>query len=64
MVVGVKVAGRKLKMIQNKFRRIEKLLKDSFPMDSGGEGRRKEKKEIRGRLGTKKDTAAVPRQRR
>ena len=43
MVAGVEVAERKLKMIRNKFRRIEKLLKDSFPMDSGGEGRRKEK---------------------
>ena len=64
MVAGVEVAERKLKMIWNKFRRIEKLLKDSFPMDSGGEGRRKEKEKIRGRLGTKKDTATVPRQRR
>ena len=45
---GVEVAERKLKMIRNKFRRIEKLLKDSFPMDSGGEGRRKEKQRIRG----------------
>ena len=47
MVVGVEVAERKLKMIQNKFCRIEKLLKDSFLMDSGGEGRRKEKEKIR-----------------
>ena len=43
-VAGVEVTERKLKMIRNKFRRIEKLLKDSFPTDSGGEGRRKEKK--------------------
>ena len=43
MVAGVEVAERKLKMIWNKFHRIEKLLKDSFPMDSGVEGRRKEK---------------------
>ena len=64
MVAGVKVAGRKSKMIWNTFRRIEKLLKDSFPMDSGGECRRKENEKIRGRLGTKKDTATVPRQRR
>ena len=64
MVAGVKVAERKLKMIRNKFRRIEKLLKDSFPMDSGGEGRRKEKEKIRGRLGSKKDPTIVPRQRR
>ena len=35
---GIEVVERKLKMIRNKFRRIEKLLKDSFPMDSGGEG--------------------------
>ena len=46
MVAGLRVAERKLKMIRNKFRRIEKLLKDSFPMDSGGEGRRKEKEKI------------------
>ena len=52
------------KMIQNKFRRIEKLLKDCFPMDSGGEDRWKEKEKIRGRLGIKKDTTTVPRQRR
>ena len=64
MVVGVEVAERKLKMIQNKFRRIEKLLKDSFSMGNGGKGRRKEKEKIRGRLGKKKDTATVPRQRR
>ena len=48
VVEGVEVAERKLKMIWNKFCRIEKLLKDSFPMDSGGEGRRKEKQRIRG----------------
>ena len=46
VVAGVEVAERKLKMIRNKFYRIEKLLKDSFPMDSGGEGRRKEKEKI------------------
>ena len=46
MVAGVEVAKIKLKMIRNKFRRIEKLLKDSFPMDSDGEGRRKEKEKI------------------
>ena len=44
---GIEVVERKLKMIRNKFRRIEKLLKDSFPMDSAGEGRRKEKEKIR-----------------
>ena len=48
MVAGVEVAERRIKMIRNKFYRIEKLLKDSFPMDSGGEGRRKEKQRIRG----------------
>ena len=62
-VVGVKIAERKLKMIQNKFRRIEKLFKDSSSMGSGGQGRRKEKQKIRGRLGSKKDTATVPQQR-
>ena len=46
VVAGVEVADRKSKMIRNEFRRIEKLLKDSFPMDSGGEGRRKEKEKI------------------
>ena len=61
-VAGVKIAGRKLKMIWNKFRRIEKLFKDSFSLDSGGQGRRKEKERIRGRLGSKKDTATVPHQ--
>ena len=40
-VAGVKIAERKLKMIQNKFRRIEKLFKDIFSLDSGGQGRRK-----------------------
>ena len=42
-IAGVKVAGMKIKMVRNKSRRIEKLLKDSFPMGSGGRGRRKEK---------------------
>ena len=47
-VAGVKIVGRKLKMIWDKSRGVEKLLKDSFSMDSGGQGRRKEKKKIRG----------------
>ena len=42
-IVGVKIAGRKLKMIRDKSRRVEKLLKDSSSMGSGGQGRRKEK---------------------
>ena len=63
-VAGVKIAERKLKMIWNKFRRIEKLFKDSFSLDSGGKGGRKEKQRIRGRLGSKKDTSTVLRQRR
>ena len=63
-VAGVKIAERKLKMIRNKFRRIEKLFKDNFSMHSGGQGRIKKEKKIRRRLGTKKDTATVPRQRR
>ena len=63
-VAGVKIAGRKLKMIRDKSRRVEKLLKDSSSMGSGGQGIIKEKQRIRGRLGSKKDTATVPRQRR
>ena len=62
-VVGVKIAEGKLRMIRNEFRRVEKLFKGSSSMDSGGQGRRKEKKKIGGRLGSKKDTATVPRQR-
>ena len=42
-VVGVKIAGRKLRMIRDKSCRVEKLLKDSSSMGSGGQGRRKEK---------------------
>ena len=42
-VAGAKIAGRKLKIIRDKSRRVEKLLKDSSSMDSGGQGRRKEK---------------------
>ena len=61
-VVGVKIAGRKLKMIRDKSCGVEKLLKDSSSMGSGGQGRRKEMKKIRGRQGTKKYTATVPRQ--
>ena len=61
-VAGVKIAGRKLKMIWDKSRGVDKLLKDSFSMDSGGQGRSKEKKKIRGRLGSKKDAATIPRQ--
>ena len=53
---------RRLKMIRDKSHGVEKLLKDRFSMDSGGQGISKEKKKIRGRLGTKKDTATVPRQ--
>ena len=63
-VAGVKIAGRKLKMILDKSRGVEKLLKDSSSMGSGGQGRRKQMQRIRGRLGSKKDTATVPRQRR
>ena len=59
-VVGVKIVGRKLKMIRDKSRRVEKLLKDSSSMGSGGQGRRKEKQRIQGRLGSKKDTSTVP----
>ena len=63
-VAGVKIAGIKVKMIRDKSRGVEKLLKECSSMGSGGQGRRKEKKNIRGRLGSKKDTATVPRQRR
>ena len=45
-VAGVKIAERKLKMIRDKSRRVEKLLKDSSSMGSGGQGRRKEKQRI------------------
>ena len=63
-VVGVKIAGRKLKMIWDKSCGVEKLLKECSSMGCGGKDRRKEKQRIRGRLGSKKDTATVPRQRR
>ena len=63
-VAGVQIAGRKLKMIRYKSCRVEKLLKDNISMDSRGQGRRKEKQRIQGQLGSKKDTATVPRQRR
>ena len=63
-VAGVKIAGRKLKMMRDKSHRVEKLLKDSSSMGSGGQGRRKEKKKIRGRLDMKKDTTTVLRQQR
>ena len=59
-VVGVKIAGRKLKMMQDKSRRVEKLLKDSSSISSGGQGRRKEKQRIRGRLGSKKIQQPFP----
>ena len=62
-VAWVKIAGRKLKMIRDKSRGVEKLLKDSSSMGSGGQGRRKEKQRIRVPLDSKKDTATVPRQR-
>ena len=42
MISGVKIAEIKLKRMVNTSHRIEKLLKDSFPMGSGGRGRRKE----------------------
>ena len=47
-VAGVKIAGRKLKKIRGKSCRVEKLLKDSSFMGSGGQGRRKGKQRIRG----------------
>jgi len=46
MVAGVEVAERKFKMIRNKFRSIEKLFKDRFSMDSGGQGRIKKEKKL------------------
>ena len=45
-VAGVKIAERKLKMMWDKSCRVEKLLKDSSSMGSGGQGRRKETKKI------------------
>ena len=59
-VAWVKIAGRKLKMIRDKSRGVEKLLKDSSSMGSGGQGRRKEKQRIRGRLGSKKIQQPFP----
>ena len=41
-VAGVKIAGRKLKMMRDKYDRIEKLLKDNSSMGSRGQGRRQE----------------------
>ena len=43
MVVGVKIVERRLKRMVNTSLRIERILKDSFSMGSGGRGRRKEK---------------------
>ena len=37
-VAGVKIVVRKVKMIRYKSCRVEKLLKDNFSMDSGGQG--------------------------
>ena len=48
MVAGVKIAERKLKGVVNTSIRIERLLKDSFSMGSGGRGRIKENEKIRG----------------
>jgi hypothetical protein len=42
MISGVKIAERKIKRMVNTSNRIEKLLRDSFPMGSGGKSRRKE----------------------
>ena len=47
-VVGVKIAGRKLKMIRDKSHRVEKLLKDSSSMGSGGKDSRKKSKDDTG----------------
>ena len=62
-VAGVKIAGRKLKMMRDKSCRVEKLLKDSSSMGSGGQGRRKKKsKGYEDDYVSKKDTATVPQQ--
>ena len=64
-VARVKIAGRKLKMIQDKPRMVEELLKDSSSMGSGGQGRRKKKsKGYEDDYVSKKDTATVPQQQR
>ena len=44
MIAGVRVAGRKLKMIRDKSRRVEKLLKDSSSMGSGAQVEEKKSK--------------------
>ena len=41
---GGKDSIKKLKMIRDKSRRVEKLLKDSSSMGSGGQGIRKKRK--------------------
>ena len=43
-VAGVKIAGRKLKMIWDESRRVEKLLKDSSSMGSGAQVEEKKSK--------------------
>ena len=64
MILGVKIAERKLKRMVNTSHRIEKLLKDSFSMGSGGKGRRKEKEKDTRKTESEDNVATVPQQRR
>ena len=64
VISGVKIAERKLKRMVNTSLRIEKLLKVSFPMGSGGKGRRKENKKDMRTTESVDNVATVSRQRR
>ena len=64
VISGVKIAERKLKRMVNTSLRIEKLLKDSSPMGSGGKGRRKENKKDMRTTESVDNVATVSRQRR
>ena len=62
---GGKDSIKKLKMIRDKSRGVEKLLKECSSMGSGGQGRRKKKsKGYEDDYVSKKDTATVPQQQR
>ena len=63
MIAGVKIEERKLKRMVNTSHSLERLLKDSFSMGSGGRGGRKEKQKVRGRTESIGNVAAIPQQR-
>ena len=64
MISGVKIEEIKLKRMVNTSHRIEKLLKDSFPMGSGGKGRRKENEKDTRTTESVDNVATILRQRR